>query len=130
MEDQMMVSFHFIGGMLSVRDGTNTANNALGTQDRNDETWWIPPGSASVIESTFPEAGLYVGVDHSMKDVIKGAAFAVVAMDNSTATDHPTGTCVAPKRSESVTCSSPSSSSESSSSKSSSESSSSKSESN
>ena len=29
----------------------------------NDETWWIPPGSASVIESTFPEAGLYVGVD-------------------------------------------------------------------
>ena len=99
------VSFHFIGGMLSVRDGTNTANNALGTQDRNDETWWIPPGSASVIESTFPEAGLYVGVDHSMKDVIKGAAFAVVAMDNSTATDHPTGTCVAPKGSESVTCS-------------------------
>jgi len=108
------VSFHFIGGMLSVRDGTNTANNALGTQDRNDETWWIPPGSASVIESTFPEAGLYVGVDHSMKDVVKGAAFAIVATDNSTATDHPTGTCVAPKDSESVTCSSPSSSSSSS----------------
>ncbi len=28
-----------------------------GTQILNDETWWIPPGSASVIESVFPEAG-------------------------------------------------------------------------
>ena len=98
------VSFHFISGMINVRDGSNTANNGLGTQLRNDETWWIPPGSASVIESTFPDKGIYVGVDHSMKDVLKGAAFAVVAMDNSTATDHPTGTCVAPKGSESVVC--------------------------
>ncbi|MDW0128467.1 MAG: multicopper oxidase domain-containing protein, partial [Nitrososphaeraceae archaeon] len=39
------VSFHFISGMLSVRDGSNTANNGFGTQDINDETWWIPPGS-------------------------------------------------------------------------------------
>jgi nitrite reductase (NO-forming) len=101
------VSFHFISGMINVRDGSNTANNGLGTQDRNDETWWIPPGSASVIESTFPDKGIYVGVDHSMKDVVKGAAFAVVAMDNSTATDHPTGTCVAPKGSESVVCTPP-----------------------
>jgi plastocyanin len=98
------VSFHIISGMINVRDGSNTANNALGTQDRNDETWWIPPGSASVIESTFPDPGIYVGVDHSMKDVVKGAAFAIVAMENSTATDHPTGTCVAPKGSESVVC--------------------------
>ncbi len=102
------VAFHFISGMLSVRDGTNTANNALGTQDRNDETWWIPPGSASVIESTFPDPGIYVGVDHAMKDVVKGGALAVVGMDNSTATDHPTGTCVAPKGSESVVCTEPS----------------------
>jgi nitrite reductase (NO-forming) len=102
------VAFHFISGMLSVRDGTDEAGSALGTQDRNDETWWIPPGSASVIESTFPDPGLYVGVDHAMKDVVKGGAFAVVAMDNSTATDHPTGTCVAPKGSESVVCTEPS----------------------
>jgi hypothetical protein len=39
-----------------------------------------------------------------MKDVVKGAALAVVAAQNSTATDHPTGTCVAPKGSESVVC--------------------------
>jgi hypothetical protein len=30
-----------------------------------------------------------------MKDVVKGGAFAVLAMENSTATDHPQGTCVA-----------------------------------
>lgn len=98
------VSFHFISGMIDVRDGSNTANNALGTQLRNDETWWIPPGSGSVIESTFPDPGIYVGVDHSMKDVVKGAALAVLANETSTATDHPTGTCVAPKGSESVVC--------------------------
>ena len=98
------VSFHFISGMISVRDGTNQANNALGTQDRNDETWWIPPAAGSVIESTFPDQGVYVGVDHSMKDVVKGGAFAVAAMENSTATEHPEGTCVAPAGSESVVC--------------------------
>ena len=97
------VSFHFISGMLSVRDGSNTANNGFGTQDMNDETWWIPPGSGSVIESTFPEAGVYVGVDHAMADVVKGGAFAVVAADNSTATDHPEGTCV-PAKGEGVVC--------------------------
>jgi nitrite reductase (NO-forming) len=98
------VSFHFIGGMITVKDGTNQANNGLGTQDRNDETWWIPPAAGSVIESTFPDPGVYVGVDHAMADVVKGGAFAVVAMENSTATDYPTGTCVAPKGSESVVC--------------------------
>ncbi|HJR84391.1 MAG TPA: hypothetical protein VJ772_03375, partial [Nitrososphaeraceae archaeon] len=97
------VSFHFISGMLSVRDGSNTANTGFGTQDMNDETWWIPPGSASVIESTFPDPGLYVGVDHAMADVVKGGAFAVLASENSTATDHPEGTCVSPKG-EGVVC--------------------------
>ena len=63
----------------------------------NEETWWIPPGSASVIESTFPEEGLYVGVDHQMRDVVKGGAFAVLSANNSTANDHPEGTWVPPK---------------------------------
>src|SRR6187431_1456767 len=98
------VSFHFISGMITVKDGTNQANNGLGTQDINDETWWIPPAAGSVIESTFPDPGVYVGVDHAMADVVKGGAFAVVAMENSTATDHPTGTCVPPAGSESIVC--------------------------
>ena len=96
------VSFHFISGILSVRDGSNEANNDYGTQDRNDETWWIPPGSASVIEATFPDPGLYVGVDHAMRDVVKGGAIAVLAVENSTATDHPEGTWVPPADSDMV----------------------------
>jgi len=98
------VSFHFISGMITVRDGTDETGKAYGMQDKNDETWWIPPGSASVIEATFPDPGIYVGVDHSMKDVVKGGAFAVLANETSTANDHPEGTCVAPKGSPSVVC--------------------------
>ncbi len=56
-----------------------------------------------MIESTFPEAGTYVGVDHSMKDVVKGGAFIVQAVDTSTAVDHPKGTWVPPTGSTHVT---------------------------
>jgi nitrite reductase (NO-forming) len=96
------VSFHFISGMISAHDGTNKANDALGTQLWNDETYWIPPALGSVIEATFPSPGLYVGVDHAMKDVLRGGAFAVVADGNSTNTDHPPGTWVPPKGSDKV----------------------------
>jgi nitrite reductase (NO-forming) len=95
------VSFHFISGQIDVRDGTNADKTDYGTQLLNDETWWVPPGSASVIESTFPENGLYVGVDHNMNHVVRGAAFAVMADGNSTAQDQPPGTAVAPKGSDS-----------------------------
>ena len=96
------VAFHFISGQITVRDGTSADGNDYGTQVINDETWWIPPGSASVIESTFPEAGIYVGVDHNMNHVVRGGALAVVAVDNSTAKDQPPGTAVAPKGSDSA----------------------------
>jgi nitrite reductase (NO-forming) len=89
------VAFHFISGIMDVRDGS--IKNRLGTQLRNDETWTIPPGSASVIEATFPQEGLYVGVDHGMNDVLKGAAFAVLATQNATDNDHPVGTWVPPR---------------------------------
>jgi nitrite reductase (NO-forming) len=90
------VSFHFIGGIINVRDGANEENSDYGTQVRNEETWFIPPGSGSVIEATFPDNGTYVGLDHSMNDVVKGGAFAVVVSDNATAEDHPEGTWVPP----------------------------------
>jgi hypothetical protein len=79
---------------MDVRDGS--IKNRYGTQDKNDETWTIPPGSASVIEAIFPEAGIYVGVDHEMTDVVKGGAFAVVAADAepAMADDQPEGTAV------------------------------------
>jgi nitrite reductase (NO-forming) len=97
------VSFHFISGILNVHDGSNKANDSLGTQAWNEETWWIPPGSGSVIEATFPSAGVYVGVDHAMKDVLKGGALAIVGDGNSTSADHPPGTWVPPAGSKKVT---------------------------
>jgi nitrite reductase (NO-forming) len=97
-------AFHFISGMLdSAKDGA--VKNRYGTTLLNDETYSIPVGSTSVIETVFPEEGVYVGVDHDMKDVYKGGALAVIAANNSTATDHPPGTAVAAKGSASVVAS-------------------------
>ncbi len=86
------VAFHFIAGMIDVRDGSII--NRYGTQLKNDETWTIPPGSGTVVEAVFPEEGVYVGVDHNMSHVLKGAAFAVLATNDSTPDDHPAGTMV------------------------------------
>src|ERR687891_2242104 len=94
------VSFHFISGQISVHDGS--VQNRYGTQVLNDETWWIPPGSGSVIEVTFPEEGICVGVDHAMNNVLKGGAFAVLATPDSTPDDHPAGTMVPPRGSPMV----------------------------
>jgi nitrite reductase (NO-forming) len=95
-----VVGFHFISGILSVHDGS--VQNRYGTQLLNDEGWTIPPGSGSVIEITFPEEGIYVGVDHAMNDVLKGGAFAVLATPESTPDDHPAGTMVPPRGSPMV----------------------------
>src|SRR5215207_6410739 len=94
------VAFHFISGIISVHDGS--VQNRYGTQALNEETWNIPPGSGSVIEATFPDEGIYVGVDHAMDDVLKGAAFAVLATPDSTPDDHPQGTMVPPRGSDMV----------------------------
>jgi hypothetical protein len=98
------LAFHFIGSMITVRDGS--AGPGLGDRyglvNKNDDTWTIPPGSGSVIEATFPQPGLYVGVTHSLSDVVKGGAFAVLANASSTDTDHPAGTWVPPKGSDMV----------------------------
>jgi nitrite reductase (NO-forming) len=66
-------AFHSISGMIDVRDGS--IKNRYGTQLKNDKTWIIPPGSATVIEAVFPEEGVYVGVDYNMSHVLKGGAF-------------------------------------------------------
>jgi hypothetical protein len=94
------IGFHFISGILSAHDGS--VQNRYGTQVLNDEVWIIPPGSGSVIEITFPEEGIYVGVDHAMNDVLKGGAFAVLATPESTPDDHPAGTMVPPRGSPMV----------------------------
>jgi nitrite reductase (NO-forming) len=89
------VAFHFISGMMNVKDGSIRGN--YDTVWRQDETYTIPPGSATVIEAIFPEEGIYVGVDHNMNHVVRGGAFAVVATNGATEDDHPPGTWVAPK---------------------------------
>jgi nitrite reductase (NO-forming) len=94
------VAFHFISGIISVHDGS--VMDRYGTQVLNDETWWVPVGSGSVIEATFPDEGIYVGVDHAMNNVLKGGAFAVLATPNATDTDHPQGTWVPPRGSDLV----------------------------
>lgn len=111
------VAFHFISGMIDVFDGF-TPPGTLNRELRFDETWSIPAGSAAVIEAVFPQngnvkgsEGIYVGVDHSMKDVLKGGAFLVNATTTSTPDDHPddrpvggVDTCVPPKGSSRVIC--------------------------
>jgi plastocyanin len=94
------VAFHFISGIISVHDGS--VQNRYGTQVLNDETWWVPVGSGSVIEAVFPDEGIYVGVDHAMNNVLKGGAFAVLATPDSTPDDHPAGTMVPPRGSDMV----------------------------
>ena len=89
------VAFHFISGMIDVKDGS--VRGRLDNVWRQDETYTIPPGSASVIEATFPEEGIYVGVDHNMNHVVRGAALAVVATEDATEDDQPPGTWVASK---------------------------------
>lgn len=81
------VAFHFISGMMDVRDGSVRGN--YGSVDRQDETCSISPGSASVIEAAFSEAGIYVDVDHNMNHVVRGSAFAVIATEGATENDHP-----------------------------------------
>jgi len=95
------VAFHFIAGQMDTRDGSIMGN--YGRQWANDETWTIPPGSASTFEATFPEEGIYVGVDHNMNHVLRGAAFAVVATNGSTADDIPPEAKVPAKNSASAT---------------------------
>src|SRR5512133_1520871 len=91
------VAFHFISGMIDVYVGfTGTGGSGSGKLNqvlRQDETWSIAAGSAAVIEAKFPQngnvpgsEGIYIGVDHSMKDVLKGGAFVVKATTTSTPT--------------------------------------------
>jgi nitrite reductase (NO-forming) len=96
------VAFHFIGGYQSAKFGFVNGTQRLLTQDQNDQTNWIPVGAGITVESTFPQPGVYVGVDHNMNHVLKGGAFAVLAVNNATAGDQPPGTWVPPKSSNFV----------------------------
>jgi len=103
------VAFHFIGTKQNDYYGYDPATGHLLKQDMNDQVNWIPPAAGQVIEAIFPPLNsmpnplvhdpnnvLYVGVDHNMNHVIKGAAFLVNATNTASRGDQPIGTWVPP----------------------------------
>jgi FtsP/CotA-like multicopper oxidase with cupredoxin domain len=114
------VAFHFIGTYQNDYYGydPNPPPGHLMTHDLNDQVNWIPPAAGQVIETIFPpiklpqnhvpgdsppsidaprvQEALYVGVDHNMNHVIKGAAFLVNATNTARPGDQPIGTWVPP----------------------------------
>jgi nitrite reductase (NO-forming) len=101
------VAFNFAGGMINLNSGSvnnsaPTSGTEYGTQLKTYETTGIPPGAGVVIETVFPEQGVYVGNDHDIGRFMMGAGFVVIATNNSTNTDFPYGTWVPPKGSNFV----------------------------
>jgi nitrite reductase (NO-forming) len=108
------VAFNFAGGMINVKSSsvnnsatnTNTSTPSMATdygiQLKTYETAGIPPGDGVVIETVYPEQGVYVGNDHDIGRFMMGAGFVVIATNNSTNTDFPSGTWVPPKDSNLV----------------------------
>lgn len=96
------LNLNFIAGIISSVMGGSTANKSSSTQLNGYQTVTIAPGSASVIETIFPEQGSYIGIDHDMGRMLKGGAFAIMATPASTNNDQPVGTWVPPKGSNVV----------------------------
>jgi|SRR5215211_523096 len=98
------VTFNFVGSLLNIKDSSNSSDNSTSnTQIENTGVWTIPPGSGSIIETTFSEEGEYFGIDTDMGRFVKGAGFTVMASNNSTSVDHPIGTQVPPAGSQAIT---------------------------
>ena len=73
------ITFNFAGGMIdSVIEGdkNNPPNSSIPASSYDIV---VPPGSGRVIETVFPEKGVYVGNDHDIGSFIKGAGFVVYA---------------------------------------------------
>ena len=62
-------NFHVIGEIFD-----RVYPGAPDTYIANEETWYVPPGSASVFEMTLEEPGTYTLVDHALYRALKGAA--------------------------------------------------------
>ena len=61
-------NFHIIGEIFD-----KVYTGALDTLVRNEETWYVPPGSVSTFEFKLDEPGQYLLVDHALWRVAKGA---------------------------------------------------------
>lgn len=62
-------NFHIIGEIFD-----KVYTGAIDTFVRNEETWYVPPGSVSTFEFKLNEPGQYLLVDHALWRVAKGAA--------------------------------------------------------
>lgn len=73
------ITFNFAGGMIDkVINGDNkSVSNSSAIQKIYDTV--IPPGSGKILETTFPEEGVYVGNDHDIGNFMKGAGFVIYA---------------------------------------------------
>jgi nitrite reductase (NO-forming) len=73
------ITFNFAGGMIDkVINGENKSfSNSSAIQNTYDIV--IPPGSGKILETTFPEEGVYVGNDHDIGNFMKGAGFVIYA---------------------------------------------------
>lgn len=82
------IAFNFGGGLIkevvySADGNDNGSGPSLSSDSRiskaYDEVVNMPPGSGTIIEFTFPEAGTYFGNDHDVGSVLYGAGFVVRA---------------------------------------------------
>jgi hypothetical protein len=58
--------------------------NSTGSVDSADGSRYlisIPPGSGAVVETVFPEEGVYFGNDHDLASILYGSGFVVYAVD-------------------------------------------------
>lgn len=70
-------NFHVIGEIFD-----RVYSGSPKTPIENEETWYVPPGSASIFEFKLDEPGSYTLVDHALWRVAKGAA-GVLMVDGS-----------------------------------------------
>jgi nitrite reductase (NO-forming) len=76
------ITFNFAGGMID--NVINGENKSFSNSDSIDRTYEIviPPGAGKILETVFPEEGVYVGNDHDIGSFIKGAGFVIDAHKN------------------------------------------------
>lgn len=81
------IAFNFVGHISNVSG--EPSRDVYGLVTRKDTPWNIPPGAGIVIETVFPEEGVYIGIDHNMSHFLKGSGFAILATNDSQSDDHP-----------------------------------------
>jgi hypothetical protein len=73
------ITFNFAGGMIDNVLGGDKNNYLKSSVLSSLYEIVVPPGSGRVIETVFPEKGVYVGNDHDIGSFIKGAGFVIHA---------------------------------------------------